>query len=305
MIRIRVIPSDGGTAGPLYDLGAGWFRGAGEVTFVSPTHVSQVVIEDDVMAETIREHRVEYFGTGFEESRPGQATVGPHGKVGTIVYTLTAWYDGAWQPGHSRILEVDPAATGDPFDPAFYLGGCTVIGSQLDDTLWGQEGPDHLTGDLGNDGLNAGGGDDGLRGGYGDDSLWGGDGKDRLVAGSGDDLLHGGRGKDLLAGNGGADVFRFEFASDAGVGRTRDLITAFEPGRDTIDLAAIWSESPPNTSVPDPGFTFIGDEAYSGTRGELRYSHGILAGDRNGDARSDFQIEIGDRAAITEADIIL
>ncbi|WP_280952025.1 cadherin domain-containing protein [Methylobacterium sp. V23] len=83
------------------------------------------------------------------------------------------------------------------------------------------------------DGLTIGGaGNDTLDGGAGADTLKGGAGNDALMGGDGNDVLWGGAGNDTLSGNGGADVFVFS-ALD---GAESDLILAFRPGEDRLDL---------------------------------------------------------------------
>jgi len=97
--------------------------------------------------------------------------------------------------------------------------------------------------------------DDMIQGLGGNDTLEGGDGADILSGGAGDDILIGGRGADTLNGGEGNDTFRFLGAEEVHL----DRITDFGAG-DRIDLSAI------------AGLTFIGERAFSGRAGEVRFS---------------------------------
>ena len=77
------------------------------------------------------------------------------------------------------------------------LGNDYIDGGAGNDTLYGGAGNDTLIGGLGNDYLD---------GGAGDDSLLGGDGNDTLIGGAGNDTLNGGTGNDNLQGGDGNDV---------------------------------------------------------------------------------------------------
>ncbi|PSH64259.1 hypothetical protein CU102_22300 [Phyllobacterium brassicacearum] len=74
-----------------------------------------------------------------------------------------------------------------------------VLGSELDDTLIGNDKGVVLDGGHGNDAIRGGAGDDGLYGSYGDDVL---------EAGAGDDHLDPGVGSDQIDGGGGSDTIR-------------------------------------------------------------------------------------------------
>ena len=83
------------------------------------------------------------------------------------------------------------------------------------------------------DGLTIGGaGNDTLDGSAGNDTLKGGAGNDSLIGGIGNDVLWGGAGNDTLDGGAGADVFAFRSTD----GPESDLILAFRPGEDRLDL---------------------------------------------------------------------
>lgn len=124
-----------------------------------------------------------------------------------------------------------------------------------------------------------------------------------LIGNSGDNTLNGGGGQDTLTGGGGDDTFLFRSREAAGMSSSRDHITDFDRGDDVIDLHFIDA----NTGRSgNQSFDFIGSHGYSETAGELRYANGILAGDVDGDGRSDFQIGLGeDVARLAAGDFVL
>jgi Ca2+-binding RTX toxin-like protein len=165
-----------------------------------------------------------------------------------------------------------------------------VAGSHHDDLLIGNGGQNFLFGDLGNDTLKGGGGDDWLFGQWGNDIVKGGDGEDgvygedgndslfggadndMLFGGSGNDVLNGGAGYDELSGGADADRFVWSHAGDTGpTAATADFIWDFDFAEgDRIDLGAIDADV---YAAGNQAFTFIGDAAFSGTPGEVRYYH--------------------------------
>ncbi len=70
-------------------------------------------------------------------------------------------------------------------------GGCTITGTQADNTLVGGSRQDMICGRGGDDRLSGNDGNDKLRGGGGDDTLTGGSGNDVLGGGKGNDTLDG------------------------------------------------------------------------------------------------------------------
>ena len=192
-------------------------------------------------------------------------------------------------------------------------GNDTLIGGAGNDDLDGGEGSDVLRGGDGNDTLAGGNGNDNLGGGYGDDGLFGGAGDDLIVGGNGADILRGGTGDDRLfggygadnlaggagtdrlSGGGGSDVFVFGSAGDLGVSLAlADVITDFSRSAgDLINLAAVDADT---TTSGNQGFAFIGDAAFTGTAGELRYvqSNGqtVIEMDRNGDGAADLFLKL-------------
>lgn len=191
-------------------------------------------------------------------------------------------------------------------DGQVFIGHFTEIenvdGGAFDDRLSGNALANRIGGREGNDLLRGRDGADRLVGGGGDDSLSGGLGGDQLIGGKGDDVLTGGKGGDDLRGGEGADLFVFARASESGSGQ-RDLLLDFSRSEgDTIDLAQI--------SDPQAPLAFIGEGAFSGTAGEVRFDHRASAGTRiladlDGDGDSDFAVALAGDFAIREDDLIL
>jgi len=106
-----------------------------------------------------------------------------------------------------------------------------------------------------------------------DNVLTGNAGDDVLIGNLGDDTLLGGEGADELTGGEGADLFVFQ---DTG---STDTITDFVSGDDRIDLSSF-------------DFTYVGEDAFSNTAGELRVENGMLMGDIDGDGVGDLFIDV-------------
>ncbi len=160
---------------------------------------------------------------------------------------------------------------------------------------------------------------DNLRGNSADNVLEGRGVSDRLYGRAGDDTLDGGTGADALYGNRGADVmtggddagrrdrFIYFSADESGVGDgARDVITDFVSDEDRIELSRIDADV---TLRGKQGFDFIGDTAFSGTAGELRYEqvggNTIVQADRDGDGAADFEIELTGTMDLTESDFLI
>ena len=106
----------------------------------------------------------------------------------------------------------------------FITGVENVIGSQVSDTLEGDEGDNVLTGLGGNDLLVGHGGNDTLIGGAGEDFLRGRNGDDVMQGGADGDFLSGGEGNDIADGGDGWDRASMALIpTDAQVGATVDL----------------------------------------------------------------------------------
>ena len=182
-----------------------------------------------------------------------------------------------------------------------------MYGGNDDDAMWGGAGGDRLVGADGNDVLHGGSGNDTFYGGNDDDTLKGGTGDDLIYGNNGDDVLVGGLGQDTLAGQAGADTFVLNRVLHSPPGATRDRITDFSSAEgDAVDLHA--TDADVSTGADD-AFTFIGAAAYSGTAGELRFTHsatdGIIHGDVNGDGVDDFQIFVQGVTGLAAGDFVL
>ena len=156
----------------------------------------------------------------------------------------------------------------DAADFAPSTAGTTAIATIVDAAIVGTDGNDRLLGTAFSDAIF------GLAGA---DTLRGRDGSDRLAGGS---------GADRLRGDEGADRFIYKSANQAGLGPSRDVIEDFER-KDRIDLSGIDANEKRDGNQR---FEFIGDKAFSETRGELSYRGDFVAGDTDGDGLADFQI---------------
>jgi predicted extracellular nuclease len=137
--------------------------------------------------------------------------------------------------------------------------------------------------------------------------IFAGAGDDVLRGGAGADLIYGGLGADTLQGNGGNDVFRYQSVEES-TAAARDSIQGFTLG-DIVDLSRIDADP---TAEGDQAFTFIGQSAFTGTRGELRYVNEAgniwkVQADVNGDFEADleFFLVIDDADPITASDFML
>ena len=140
----------------------------------------------------------------------------------------------------------------------------------------------------------------------GDNTIEGNVAGNVLSGGLGNDTLVGGLGRDVLSGGGGNDVFDFNRAGDSIRGVNRDVIKDFTIGADKIDLSGIDA----NTKIAgDQGFAFIGAALFHHVAGELRaiqyLGHTYVCADVNGDAVTDFQLDLQGKLALKGADFIL
>lgn len=99
-------------------------------------------------------------------------------------------------------------------------------------------------------------------------------GDDVLRGFEGNDTLDGGAGRDTLTGGTGNDTFVF------GNIELGDLITDFGSG-DMIDLSGLGDD-----------LTYIGDAAFTGAAGEVRYADGVLSANLSGDLAADFSVTL-------------
>ena len=140
-----------------------------------------------------------------------------------------------------------------------------------------------------------------LEGGDPDNTIVGSRVNDIILTKVGDDLLRGGLGKDVLTSDSGEDVFDFNRAVESTRGAAnRDVITDFEQGQDHIDLSNLDGSSRKGFQH----FKFIGAQKFHDKKGELHYravdsDTVILEGDRNGDGKADFQVEVNGVGSLT------
>lgn len=97
-------------------------------------------------------------------------------------------------------------------------GNDSLVGSNLDDRIYGNAGNDTVRALDGDDLIRAGRGDDAIFGGNGNDILHGNLGNDRVEGVEGDDFLRGGQGDDLLDGGDGNDYLVGDFGTDTLIG---------------------------------------------------------------------------------------
>jgi Ca2+-binding RTX toxin-like protein len=131
-------------------------------------------------------------------------------------------------------------------------------------------------------------------------------GPDTLASGGGGDILIGNGGTDSLTGGAGLDTFRFLLPSDSAVGAGRDSIFAFTSADgDRIDLSAIDANA---LLAGDQAFIFRGTAAFTGARGELRYSpsgfDSIVQGSLAGGAVA-FEIRVAGKTSLLASDFNL
>ena len=125
---------------------------------------------------------------------------------------------------------------------AHYIGGDqdnTIVGTSIEDIIFGNGGNDTIDGGRGHDVLYGNGGDDlifgregsdVLFGDGGNDILFGGVGDDEISGGDGNDIIVGGAGENQLEGGGGSDTFVF-FSDASGA---HDIIYDFDLEDDRI-----------------------------------------------------------------------
>jgi len=90
------------------------------------------------------------------------------------------------------------------------LAGCTIIGTEGDDTLEGTPGDDVICGLGDNDTIEGDEGPDTIGGGIGNDNLHGGPGVDIIRGNAGADTIHGERGVDMIIGAASEDTVVYQ-----------------------------------------------------------------------------------------------
>lgn len=201
--------------------------------------------------------------------------------------------------GDDQLISIENIRTGS--------GDDTIVGDDNDNVLRSQEGNDLILGNAGRDRLRGGDDNDTLNGGDGNDRLAGEADDDRLFGGDGNDVLIGGLGRDNMNGDAGNDIFVFLDIADSGTtGGTRDRIADFQQVSDKIDLSGIDANL---ATTADNPFAFIGNAAFSGTVGELRFRQTatltLVEADQDGDGSSDFEIRLDGVITLTADDFVL
>jgi Ca2+-binding RTX toxin-like protein len=173
-----------------------------------------------------------------------------------------------------------------------------MIGGAGNDTMKGENGSDTLVGQGGDNQLYGGSDGDALFAGSGSDTLDGGTGNDNLNGGVGNDVLIGDAGADTMTGGAGSDTFLYGAITESGTtAATRDTITDFVVGTDTINVSAIDADT---NVAGNQAFAFIGTAAFS-ARGQARYVGGILEFNSTGNNAADMSIAFTGNPAITAA----
>ena len=167
-------------------------------------------------------------------------------------------------------------------------------------------GNDILVGDDGPNLIETAFGDDLVSGRGGDDVFWS---SDEIEPGSGNDTFVGGLGADRISTANGVDTIRIDRLVESLPGH-EDVVTDFSV-RDTLDVSRIDADQ---TAPGNQAFTFIGDAAFSGTAGELRYQRLgdglIVSADADGDREADMAVVLEPQpfqqlTRITAEDILL
>jgi len=214
---------------------------------------------------------------------------------------------------------VDVDSEGNPSYPGSIKGSSALIRRVFSggDIIHGSNKSDRLSGYGGNDTIYGGSGDDIIHGGQvensehavsdansGNDTLYGDDGDDTIFGGDGDDKLIGDSGKDTLTGSTGVDRFIYRSIKDSKVGSVNsDVITDFKGTQgEKIDLSALDAFT---GKAGNQAFVFIGSNAFTGTRGEVRFSGGVLQMNTGTDTTADMEIALTGVTSFSQNFLIL
>jgi len=237
------------------------------------------------------------FGAAFPT---GTVTIAAGQTTGTISVSVLG--DTAFEQNENFRVTITPNT---PTATLYQIGTAAATSIILNDDatpINGTNANNTLTGTALNDVINGLGGNDTITGLAGNDTLNGGTGNDNLDGGADNDVLIGDAGVDTMTGGAGSDTFLYGAITDSGTtAATRDRITDFVVGTDTIDVSAIDA----NTNVGgNQAFTFIGAAAFS-ARGQARYVGGILEFNSTGNNNADMSIALTGNPVITAANLIL
>jgi Ca2+-binding RTX toxin-like protein len=118
-----------------------------------------------------------------------------------------------------------------------------IIGTSMDETLYGTAEDDRIEALDGNDAVHAGAGNDEVLGGDGRDILHGEAGDDLLEGGAGDDFLFPGTGNDMVSGGDGDDFLASSTGSDTLEGGSGDDAIHISRDTDANDIVRVWGGS--------------------------------------------------------------
>ena len=190
--------------------------------------------------------------------------------------------DGALDGIQLKLEDGDPAWDGDGIADGTVVDPGTLVSGQRDFNSGSKS--DRLTGNvLANT----------LQGNNGRDVLIGDLGNDVLKGGADHDRLNGGEGADLIIGGGGRDRFIYRSAADSTIGQS-DTIRNLT-SKDRFNLRGFDGDVP---------LTFIGNDTFSGTAGELRTTRSSLQADLDGDGNANFRVNFTNRFRL-EADQLM
>lgn len=238
-------------------------------------------------------------GNDFVMAGAGQDVMrGGAGVLDILSFNLF-WTDLGASSANTEGVRCDLAKTGPQNFGRF--GSDRVSGFEV---LVGGSGADRFFGSARNEALNGQLGNDLLVGRGGADSLSGVLGADTLIGGAGGDLLDCSTLADLAR-----DVIVFTRLSDSGRGTDFalvDRVSAFETGRDKIDLRAL--DAAPGVAG-NQAFLFRGAGAFTSARGELRLqvigSDTLVHVDVDGDAASEMNFWVMGATTLTAIDFLL
>jgi len=191
--------------------------------------------------------------------------------------------DGVLDGIQLKLEDGDPAWDGDGIADGTVVDPGTLVSGQRD--FSGGSKSDRLTGNvLANT----------LQGNNGRDVLIGDLGNDVLKGGADNDRLNGGEGADLIIGGGGRDRFIYRSAADSTIGQS-DTIRNLT-SKDRFNLRGFDGDVP---------LTFIGNDTFSGSAGELRTTRSSLQADLDGDGSADFRVNFTNRFRLEADQLVL
>jgi hypothetical protein len=115
----------------------------------------------------------------------------------------------------------------------------------------------------------------------------------------GNDWLKGGLGSDILVGGQGMDRYIYTEVADSAAER-RDTVKVGKEDRFVFS-----SFDGDSTSEGQQKLSFIGNQGFSGTAGELRATRSVLEADLNGDSLTDFAVNLRGNTLLTASNLVL